>query len=207
MWVRPVLWLFFAAILWGSSTPAQASTLFSQPHFLEEGKYGLGIEPVLVTTNGNGFATNLRTQYGLTDLQNLSTIVGAGSGRQKFRIGGGTTFDFFPDLEGQPGIGLAVQSIYYRYKKTGDSSYGQLEVSATPYIHKTFYNEQDDQVEPYLGLPFGTAFRQNEYNWFSQLTIGGRYRPNKSTLHLFTELNVNLSHAETTISGGVWFTP
>jgi hypothetical protein len=122
---------------------------------------------------------------------------------RKFRIGGALTFDFFPDIERQPGIGIAVQGIYYRYKY----GYGQLETSAIPYIHKRFYGADGNAIEPYFALPFGPAFRSGTYHWQTQVVLGAIYSRENSDLHFVSEVGVNVNKAESYISGGILFQP
>src|SRR5205085_819364 len=117
------------------SHPARAAGIFNTPHFTPNGEFALGLEPEVVLTSGAGVGLNARFTLGVTDLDNASIILGWGSGPRQFRGGGNFTFDFFPDIEGQPGIGLATQAIYYRLPSTG-----VLELTLIPYIHKQYKN-------------------------------------------------------------------
>jgi hypothetical protein len=145
-------------------------------------------------------AGNLRYTHGLTDLNNLNVIVGTGGGPRRFRIGGNLTFDFFPDIDKQPGIGIAAQGLYYRLH-VNDVDSGQFEVSGIPYIHKAF-QASGYEIQPFFGIPFGMGFSGGEYQWFSQVVIGALYKQNEH-IRFSTEFGFNINHSESYISGGI----
>lgn len=179
--------------------PATAG-VFNLPKFINPGESALGIEPEVTFTNDGGVAANLRYQYGLTDLNNVTAILGSGTGVRRFRVGGAFTFDFFPDIDKQPGIGIATQGIYYRYK-----GFGQFDLTLIPYVHKAFYNGEGNQVEPYFALPFGPEFRSGNYTWAAQTVLGAMFRTKDSPMNFLGEVGVSVNKAETYISGGIMF--
>lgn len=177
--------------------------VFNIPRFVEPGKNAVGLEPEVTLTNGGGAAANIRYTQGVTDLNNFHAILGMGTGQRKFRIGGAVTFDFFPDVDDQPGIGIATQAIYYRYK--GD--FGQLELAAVPYAHKVFYNGEGNQIEPFLAVPVGPAFNSGKYQWQTQVVLGALFHKDNSALHFVGEVGVNVNKTESYVSGGILYQP
>ena len=170
--------------------------------YVAPGQQTAGIEPEVTMSDGGGFATNLRYQYGLNQLTNLFGTAGMGGGYRQFRVGGGGTFDLFPDLDSQPGIGLGTQAFYYRYR----GSRGQLEVTAFPYIHKTFVNQGGIEIEPFLALPLGPRINSNDTFWGFQMALGAMVRPDaKSKYNFIGEVGFDISKTENYVSGGVSF--
>jgi hypothetical protein len=177
------------------SVSAQAG-VFNTPRFLKPADWALGLEPEFVLTNGAGVGTNLRFTQGVTELNNFNAIVGTGSGPRRFRFGGNFTFDLFPDIEGQPGIGVAAQGIYYRVPNAG-----RFEVQAVPYIHKTFATGGGD-VEPYFSLPFGMAFQQGNYQAISTAAVGIMFHSTPQIRYI-GEIGIAINNQDSYISGGV----
>jgi hypothetical protein len=183
-----------------ASVPAFAG-VFNTPQFVQPGEFALGFEPEITFTNGAGLAGNFRYTQGLTDLNNLNVIVGTGGGPRRFRIGGNFTFDFFPDIDNQPGIGIAVQGLYYRLNIAGMDS-GQFELTGIPYIHKAFKAAGGYEIQPFFALPFGIAFNSGNYNGLTQAVIGVLYKQSEH-VRFSTELGFNINHTETYLSAGV----
>lgn len=183
------------------SSTAEAG-IFNMSRFVDAGNNAFGFEPEAVLTDGGGIAANLRYTQGVTDLNNAFALVGTGTNVRNFRIGGGMTFDFIPDIEGQPGVGVGLQGIYYRYKFGG-----QLETAVTPYIHKSFENGKGNSIEPFLALPFGPAFRTGDYNWQTQVVIGGIFHRGSSPVRFVGEVGVDVNKSESYLSGGVLYQP
>jgi hypothetical protein len=189
---------FLALSLVGlSAAPARAAGVFSTPRFVEQGHFALGLEPELVLSHGAGLAANARFTYGLTDLNNAQLILGTGSGPRRFRAGGNFTFDFFPDVEKQPGIGLAFQGMYYQLPDTGT-----VEVTALPYIHKTFISGANE-VEPYFSLPFGMGFTDGRYQALETAVVGAMFKSSgMDSIRYVLEFGVAINHTESYFSGG-----
>ncbi len=187
--------LFFAGI------PAQAG-VFTTIHYIEPGQTMVGFEPEFILSNGAGLGGNLRLTRGLTEINNAAFIIGTGGGPRRFRVGGNLSFDVFPDIEGQPGIGLATQGMYFRKEKAGSSTdtEGLLEVTAIPYLHENFGTPNGD-VEPYFSLPFGAAFKDGRYQSTSSVVVGTFFKANEHVRYSL-ELGVAVNNSESYLSGG-----
>jgi hypothetical protein len=182
-------------------SPAFAGT-FSTPHAVPTGEHAVGVEPEIYLTSGAGVGSNLRYTYGLSDLNNLNFILGTGTGPRRFRFGGNMTFDFFPDVEGQPGIGVALQGLYYRL-----ADRGQLEVQVIPYLHKAFLTgKSDSEIEPYFSVPFGLGFSDGSYRSVTSLVIGSMFKGSEK-VRTILELGIAVNNTETYLSAGVVYYP
>ncbi len=190
-------------VLFFALSPLAQAGVFNMPRFVDPGKNAFGIEPEAVTSDGGGVGANLHYTQGVTDVNNAFAVVGTGTNVRNFRIGGGLTYDFVPDLDTQPGFGLGAQAIYYRYKY----GVGRLEVSAVPYIHKLFGNGKGETVEPYLAVPFGPAFRDGTYDWQTQLVLGAMFHQEHAPIRIIGEIGVNLNKSESYFSGGILYQP
>ena len=80
---------------------------------------------------------------------------------------------------------------------------GVFEVTATPYIHKSFFSK-GGEVEPFFAFPFGMAFANSTYNWVSQAVIGGIFKGGEHFRYTM-ELGINVNRAETYLAGGVTY--
>ena len=83
--------------------------VFDIPRFVESGEFKVGLEPEVTLQKPSGVAMSLKYTHGISDLFNLQGLVGTGGGSKQFRVGSALTFDAFPDVEGQPGIGLSQE--------------------------------------------------------------------------------------------------
>jgi hypothetical protein len=193
--------LFLAFTFLVSISSAQAG-VFNLPYFLQPGENALGLEPEVTFTNDGGVGGNLKYQHGITDFSNATAILGSGTGIKKFRAGASLTFDFIPDLEQQPGIGIALTGIYYKYR-----SFGQMDVTTAPYVHKAFYNGDGNQIDPFFSFPIGPEFRSGNYNWAATVVVGAKFKQKDMKFHFVGEVGVSVNKAETYVSGGVIFYP
>ncbi|MCC7442551.1 MAG: hypothetical protein IT285_13015 [Bdellovibrionales bacterium] len=191
----PVALLAF--LIGGEIGSAQAG-VFDIPHFVMPGAVRVGLEPELTLTEGSGLAVNLKGTYGLDDLINLQFTIGTGGGPQRFRIGAAGVFDFFPDVEGQPGIGIAAQMIRY-----DTPAGGLLDLRAIPYIHKSF-KTTSSSFEPYLAFPMGFGLGGGDSVGLVSFVLGSIFHSSES-MHWTIELGVPISNTETQFSGGVSF--
>jgi hypothetical protein len=182
---------------------ASEAGVFNLPRFVDYGQTAVGFEPEAILSSGAGVGANIRYTQGISDVNNFYALVGMGSGVRKFRIGGGLSFDFIPDVDTQPGIGIGTQAIYYRY----DHDVGQLEVSAVPYIHKSFGNGRGNTIEPFFALPFGPAFNSGNYHWQATVVLGAIYHQKGSAVRFISEVGVNVNKTESYISGGILYQP
>jgi hypothetical protein len=171
--------------------------VFNTPHFIAPGEFGIGVEPELNFRDDSATAgVNFRYTHGLSDLSNVTGIIGTGGGTRKFRFGGVYTFDFFPDVEKQPGIGIAVQPLYVQLP-----SAGSVEITVTPYIHKNFKVQQGD-IDPFLAVPIGLMLSQGTYKTISTLVAGAHFQMNEHVGSV-VELGVKLNNSFSYFSGGI----
>lgn len=177
---------------------------FTLPHFLEQGQNSVGFEPEVVFTNSGGVGAAIKYQHGLTEFMNGMLTLGTGTGRRRFRLGADFSFDFVPDVENQPGMGIITGATYYKY-----DGFGQLEASVGPYIHKIFHNGSGtNTIEPFLALPIGPSFSSGHYHWQTSVVLGSIFaQSDEKRLSFITELSVGVNHGETVLSGGISFKP
>ena len=190
--------LGFAVLAMGilEANPSYAG-VFSVYHFVAPGKSAAALEPEVTLSNGAGVAANLKYTYGLNELSNVQAILGTGSGPRRFRIGGNMNFDFFPDVQGQPGMGIAAQALYYRLENNG-----QLELTGIPYIHKAYPMADGHGIEPFAALPAGIGFSDGTYRGLWQFVVGGMFKMTESFSYV-VELGVDISNTESYVSGGI----
>ncbi len=177
--------------------------VFNTTRFVSPGSFSVGIEGGVnfASASGgrSGLESNLKYTHGLSDAFNASGIVGIGNGPRQFRVGGEFVFDMFPDIEGQPGIGVAGRTLYVTLPV--DS---QLEFFAIPYIHKSFLTGGVNEVDPFIAIPIGFGFKSEEWIGLLSFVVGSLF---KSSEHLFfsVELGMALSNTNTYVSGGVTY--
>lgn len=172
--------------------------VFDLPRFVLPGNFAIGFEAEVPIQDGAGIGANFRYRHGLNDLLNVYGVLGTGTGPRQFRAGGGAVFDFFPDFEGQPGIGVAAQGVYYRLR--GDI--GFLELTVAPYIHKSFATGGGWEVEPYFAFPFGLGFMSDEWSGVGTAALGGIFR-NDTRLNYVFEIGIAVNNTPTYFSGGI----
>jgi hypothetical protein len=185
--------------LLGASTASAG--IFNTVHFVEPGKSAIGLEPEFTTSDGAGLGFNAKFTQGISDLMDAAGFIGTGSGPRNFRVGGDLVFDFFPDIDRQPGIGLLTRAVYYRIPYTG-----RLDVIAAPYIHKAMLTSGKDEVDPFFAVPIGMEFDNGNYHATSQLVFGSMFKASEQ-IRYSLELGINLNYTETYISGGITFYP
>jgi hypothetical protein len=172
--------------------------VFSSIHYVDAQKFSLGIEPELVFSEPAGVAANFRYNHGLSEFLNAGLLLGTGGGSRGFRVGGNVLAEFFPDVDAQPALGVSLQMLYVRA-----SALGQLELSVAPYVRKTFH-AGSNQFQPYVAVPFGTAFRGGEYRGISTFVVGSQFKLSAQVSAL-AEMGVALSNTDTYLSGGVLY--
>ncbi len=183
-----------------TSTLAQAG-VFSTPHFVPQDNYALGLEPEVLLSSGGGLGINLRYTHGISDSTNLTGIFGTGSGSRGVRFGGLASFDLFPDVEKQPGIGVAVQALLIQLPKAL-----AFEATGVPYIHKSFPVVKAaalHAIEPFLAIPIGVQLSEGNYQLLTSLSLGALFEHSAHFRSVF-EVGVGLASASgTTLSGGI----
>ncbi|NDD91294.1 hypothetical protein EBZ37_04335 [bacterium] len=195
-------------------SPSARAAVFNAVQYLEPGQSALGFEPEFVLSNGAGLGVNFRYATGINDLSNASFIIGSGSGPRQFRLGANYTADFFPDIDGQPGIGAAVQAMWTQVSiqsagtgmtATGNApTQGRFETLLMPYIHNRFGNRGGD-VEPFFSFPWGFSIRDGRFQMSSAVAVGSFFHMSRQVAYSM-ELNVGINNAESTLSGGVMYT-
>lgn len=191
------IFLFPALLIFTQALPYPTHAgVFNLPHFIPPGSFTLGLEPELVLTSGAGIGLNFKSTHGISDLINASGIIGTGSGPYRFRAGGNISFDLFPDAPGQPGIGIALQGLYFRLKEDG-----RFDLTTIPYIHKGFVSS-GGEFEPFLALPFGIGIKDGEDIALSTISIGSLFKTNEQIRYVL-EVGVAINNTESYVSGGV----
>jgi hypothetical protein len=170
--------------------------VFNIPKFVEPGKFAVGGELEGTFTNFGGLGLNAKYTHGLTDLLNIQGELGGGFGAWNFRVGSALIIDFFPDIDKQPGIGIAAHIRYGIYRNLTHV----FIVQAMPYIHKAFQVNQYE-IDPYLAIPIGMHFSNGFYNFLGTLAIGTQFKPLPKWSFNF-ELGIGWWTADTTISTG-----
>jgi hypothetical protein len=185
------------SVLFGFSGLAQAG-VFNIPHYVEPGRFAVGIEPEVMLDPESSVGINFKYTHGLSELINVQGVIGTGTGSRQFRTGGSLIFDFFPDLENQPGMGVASQNLYYRLEE-----HGVFEFTLIPYIHKSFIYE-NNEFEPFISFPFGLLFEDGSYSSTAWLAVGSLFKVMEH-YRVTIELGVNVSRAWTYFSGGMTY--
>ncbi len=178
----------------GGATPSHAAVFFT-PRFVQPDRFAVGGEFELTMTRNAGLGFTGKFTQGVNDLVNISGIVGVSSAGRAFRGGAQGLFDFFPDVDDQPGIGLAIQALYATVLGTGT-----FEASLIPYIHKVFQSKSA-RFEPYLALPLGVSFGNGSSGMFG-VSVGNLFWSTKS-LAFTLEFVAGIQSMDTTLSGGI----
>jgi hypothetical protein len=196
------LCVLFVAVLAAVASSARAG-VFDIAQFVQPGNFALGFEPELTLTDGAGFGANVRYTQGVSDLMNAQAILGTGGGPRRFRVGGNLKFDFIPDIEGQPGIGITAQALYVRvptYQGSDDTN-GQVELTGIPYIHKTFISGKSE-INPFVAIPIGMSLSDGNYHAISQFAFGSMFKTSDNFRYTL-EVGVAINNTESYLSGGV----
>ena len=85
------------------------------------------------------------------------------------------------------------------------SDKAQLEITAVPYIHKTFISG-NHEIEPFVSVPFGLAFSEGEYDAITTVSIGSTFKSSEKVLTVL-ELGIAVNNSDTYISGGIVYYP
>jgi hypothetical protein len=192
----------FGFLLLSSARPAQAG-VFNLSRFVEPSRWALGLEPGVQLTQGAGVAVEGKFTFGLSELSNVQAFLGTGGGGRRFRVGGAMTFDFFPDIDSQPGIGVAVQGAYVR-RSVDQGEVGGLDVLIIPYLHKAFRVGSASEFEPFVALPFGSSFQSGTYQGLWSLSAGSHFKASEN-IRTTLEVTIAIRNTESAISGGLTY--
>ncbi len=189
-------------------SPEGRASVSAYPHFVEPGRFAIGVEPELTFSEGGGASLTARYSQGLTELNHLAVMIGTGDGPQQFRVGSGLSFDFFPDQNQQPGVGVAVQGMLIQVPTPGraeesSSRSARGEFLAIPYVHKTVPTGKYE-MEPYFSMPIGFSVLEGKAQLQSSIVLGSYFRILESLRSSF-ELGVAINHANSYFSGGLTY--
>jgi hypothetical protein len=167
--------------------------------FVEEGSFSVAIAPeVVLTPATKGLGANISYTHGFSDLVNASLLFGVHQGQKQFRVGAILGIDFFPDTEGQPGIGVGIEPIYYRRV----DGY-QFELVALPYLHKSF-SIDEMLIDPYISFPFGMAFTHLGSHMMYGMAMGSHFQTWEH-VSMPLELGLSLHRGEIYVSTGIHY--
>lgn len=206
-WALLIMMAVGTATAFAPDREARAGS-FDLYRFVNPGSWAVGVEPEFILTHGAGFGGNLKFTYGATELNNLTGIIGTGGGDHKFRVGGNFTFDIIPDIDKQPGIGIALQAIYYRIavpmatSGVAAQTVAQLELTAIPYLHKAFKTAAGTEFEPFVTFPVGLSLNGGQYLGLTSLAVGSMFKSSEHFRYV-VELGIAINHTDSYISGGV----
>ena len=192
-----ILLAALAALLIG---PQAEAGVFDLPSFVNPGQYSVGLEPEVAISNGTGAALNLKPRIGHTDFLSWEGLIGTGSGSRKFRIGLTADFDWFPDVDAQPGIATPLYMEYYRIDTDGLFTFG-----AKPMVYKTFKGKEASYI-PFLAVPLGWGLRNSTLQGTVQVALGSMFQfPNSDHWRFTAEVGFNAANSYSYISGGVTY--
>ena len=180
-------------------TPESQAGIFFLPHYIPEGQRAVGIEPQWLLSQGASLGVQFRYGQGVSELINVSALIGTGSDPNRFRAGGAATFDFYPNEGDQPGLGLALQGVY-----TDTTRGGMWSFSGTPYLHQTFAMQNMIPIEPFLALPLEQQiFTSKTSSQLQASFIVGSFFHYGEHWSSVLELGIGITQVMTVFSGGL----
>jgi hypothetical protein len=160
------------------------------------GQYQVSVEPQVLFDRYPGVNGVARFDTGFNDSSSVRGILGFG--KVDFQLGGMYKWIPFPDVDGQPAIGLDAGMILARVNNQNEFS-----VRLHPLISKRFETEIGDLI-PYGSLPLGVTTRPDKTVIPVQIVAGTEFRPlNLKNFSFFGELGINLNEAFSYISAAV----
>ncbi len=178
------------------------ASVFDLPAFLPPGEFSLGLEPEIITSNPSGAGVNLKPRIGTTSFLNWQGIIGTGSGDRGFRLGATADFDWFPDVDHQPGIATPFTLLYNQLGGDNVISY-----YFSPLVYKSFKGEAAEYI-PFISVPFGWTIRNSRNTNFSQFVMGSMFKsPGMQYFRFSVEAGFNMNKSYSYISGGVTWYP
>lgn len=199
--IKKSLLTLFTFITLSTYTTKLHAGVFDLPAFLPPGEFSLGLEPEIITSNPSGAGFYLKPKFGTTSFLNWQGIIGTGSGDRNLRLGATADFDWFPDVDYQPGIATPFTLLYTQI--AGDNI---INYYFSPLIYKTFKG-QDAEYIPFISVPFGWTIRNSRNQNFSQFVMGSMFKsPGMQYFRFTVEAGFNMNRSYSYISGGVtWF--
>lgn len=165
-------------------------------HFMDPGEWSLGVEPEMSFTRGAQSSVSAKFTHGLNDMMNLQAQAGAGTPERRIRLGGAATFDFFPDLPGQPGIGVALQGAFLD-RLSGAAG----EFTVLPYLHKRF-DSKKSSVDPFVSMPVGVRVSEKGSELLLSLAVGALFEVSHSFL-VSSELGIAANNTDSYFAVGM----
>ncbi len=190
-----------SAVLLGLSISPQLThaAIFDAADILQPQKNSVGVLAEAVLNNPSSTGAELRLKHGFNEEVNVSAILGTGSENRRTRFGALGTFNFFPDTDGQPGISLLAGGLYLKR-----ASYGALQLSIGPIVHKSVQSFHEYPMNLYVALPWTLEFHSGSYNTALQLVLGDNFEISSGRNWLFnTEAGFSLSRSETYVALGI----
>lgn len=160
------------------------------------GKYKLGIEPQIKTSNGSG--ANFSGFFDAPINEEASVRVQLGTGDTDFYTGGSIKWVPVPDYGKQPAIGGKASVIYWR-----ESSNNFFTYRLDPIVSKKFETDAG-QFVPYASLPVMLTTGDGDTVTGFQLAAGSEYfHPKADNMTFGAEIGVSLKDSFSYISGFV----
>ncbi|MCC7405947.1 MAG: hypothetical protein IT288_16260 [Bdellovibrionales bacterium] len=166
---------------------------------LPEGQFRANVETQFITDGDDGVNFNGRFDTWFRDDANLRGVVGFGT--TDIYLAAFYKWVPFPDVEGQPAIGVAGGLAYARFD-VEDETIGELSIRVHPLISKKFATEYGD-FTPYGSLPFGVASREGDMELPLQIVGGVEWKTLEwQKLTFSAEVGFDVSKAFSYISLG-----
>lgn len=160
---------------------------------LERGNYEMNVETQFITDDDSGVNLVGRFDSWLSEDSNLRAVLGFGT--TDFQVGGFYKWVPYPDVEGQPAIGLMAGLLYASTEGLDDIS-----VRVHPFVSKKFEIELGE-ITPYGALPFGIRSMDGETDVPVQAVIGAELKTvNLEKIRFMGEIGFDINEAFTYVS-------
>lgn len=187
--------LTFSLLAFSSSASAFMTTQESN-EITPAGKYKLGFEPQIKTSNGSG--ANFTTFVDAPINDEFSTRVHLGAGDRDYYVGGSLKWVPIPDYENQPAIGGKISVIASR-----EVADGYFTFTAAPIISKKFSTDIGNFI-PYASTPISSTSGASDTVTNLQLAIGSEFSHSKADNMTFgAELGFDLKDTFSYVSAYV----
>lgn len=173
-------------------------TISESTELITPGKYQVGIEPQLVTSQGSGANLDAFIDAGIND--STSARIGLGFGSVDFHAGGSVKWIPFPDVDNQPGIG-GKASIWYGRVDSANA----LSLQLAPLISKKYSNENGLFV-PYIAIPLTTTNTKDRNINGTQFVFGTDWvAPDAQDMTFGGEIGLNLNNSNSYFAASIRF--
>lgn len=196
---------FFISVILGVfslliDVPIATSGVFDLPSFVEPGKWSVGAESEVIISKGAGAGINIKPRYGLNNFLNLEGLIGISGSSRGFRLGAIADFEWFPDVDKQPGIATPFSVTYYRYD--GDDL---LSLGPMPLLYMSFKGDGID-FTPFIAIPIGWNVYNKKADGFVQIALGTMFRvPESEKFQYVVEAGFDVTHSYSYIAGGATY--